>query len=128
LIRAAIAPGMPRDTVRAWAQGRFRLVVSTHLLYELQAVLSRPSFRQYLTVPELHQYVMWIADRAQVGPDSTDVPRYTGDEDDDYLVALALDTDAEVVVTSDSDFHDHLDSIPVAVQEPRDFLDVLHGY
>lgn len=119
---------MPRDVVRNWAQGRFHLVVSTHLLYELQAVLSRPAFRKYLTVPVLHQYVMWIADRAQVGPDSTEVPRYTGDPDDDYLVALALDTEAEVIVTSDSHLHDHRDAIPVAVDDPRSFLDALGRY
>jgi len=119
---------MPRDVVRGWAQGRFHLVVSTHLLYELQATLSRRTFRKYLTVPVLHQYVMWIADRAQVGPDSTEVPRYTGDPDDDYLVALAIDTEAEVIVTSDGDLHDHRDTIPVAVEDPRTFLDALQGY
>jgi predicted nucleic acid-binding protein len=108
-------------------QGEFELVVSTHLLYELQAVLSREAFRRYLTFPQLHRYVMWIADRARVGPDSTDVPRYTGDPDD-YLVALALDTEAEVIITSDSHLHDYTDTIPVAVAEPRAFLDVLHGY
>ncbi len=111
-----------------WARGRFRLVVSLHLLYELQAALSRQKFRRYLTQPELHQYVMWIADRAQVGPDSTDVPHYTGDPDDDYLVALALDTEAEVIITSDDHLHDHRDTIPVAVESPRSFLDALLEY
>lgn len=119
---------MPRDVILKWAQGEFELVVSTHLLYELQAALSRARFRKYLTFPELFQYVMWIADQAQFGPDSTDVPRYTGDPDDDYLVALALDTEAEVIVTSDAHLHEHRNTIPVAVDEPRAFLDMLQGY
>jgi predicted nucleic acid-binding protein len=67
---------------------------------------------------------MWIAGRAQVGPDSTDLPRYIGDPDDDYLVALALDIEAEVIVTSDNHLHDHRATIPVAVDEPRVFLDL----
>jgi predicted nucleic acid-binding protein len=71
---------------------------------------------------------MWVADRAKIGPDSTDVPRYTGDPDDDYLVALALDTEAEVIVTSDRHLLDHRESIPVTVDEPRSFLDTLLGY
>ena len=33
---------MPRDVIIKWAQGEFELVVSTYLLYELQAALSRP--------------------------------------------------------------------------------------
>ena len=77
---------MPRDLIIKWAQGEFELVVSTYLLYELQAALSRPNFRKYLTFPVLFQYVMWIADNASVGPDSTGSPRYTGDPGDDYLV------------------------------------------
>lgn len=119
---------MPRDVVLSWAQYKFQLVVSMHLLYELQAVLSREQFRPYITFPELHQYVLWIADRTRFGPDSTNVPRYTGDPDDDYLVALALDTEADVIVTSDRHLHGHKDSIPVPVEDPRSFKDSLLGY
>jgi hypothetical protein len=36
---------MPRDLIIKWAQGEFELGLSTYLLYELQAALSRPNFR-----------------------------------------------------------------------------------
>jgi hypothetical protein len=32
-----------------------------------------------------------------------------------------------VIVTSDGDLHDHRDTIPVAVEDPRTFLDTLQG-
>lgn len=119
---------MPRDLIIKWAQGEFELVVSTYLLYELQAALSRPNFRKYITFPVLFQYVMWIADNASVGPDSTGSPRYTGDPGDDYLITLALDTEADLIVAVDRDLLDHRGTIPVPVDDPRSFLDTLAGY
>ena len=99
------------------------------LLYELKAVLSRRKFRRFLTLAEVNQYVMWLADSADiVGPEAESPPRYSGDPDDDYLVVLALDTEAVIMVTEESHLHDHQDTIPVAVQNPRNFVDSLLEY
>jgi predicted nucleic acid-binding protein len=98
------------------------------LLYELKAVLSRRKFRRFLTLAEVNQYVMWLADSADiVGPEAESPPRYSGDPDD-YLVVLALDTEAVIIVTEESHLHDHQDTIPVAVQNPRNFVDSLLEY
>jgi predicted nucleic acid-binding protein len=79
-----------------------------HLLYELQAVLSRRKFRRFLALAEVNQYVMWLADSTDiVGPEAESPPRYSGDPDDDYLMVLALDTEAVLIVTEESHLHDH---------------------
>jgi hypothetical protein len=80
-------------------------------------------------VDDAVEYVMWLHARAERGPvRSGSIPRYTGDPDDDYVVALALDAEEEVIVSNDPHFFDHRDAIPVAVQDPRTFADMLAGY
>jgi predicted nucleic acid-binding protein len=105
------------------------LVVNRQLLFELESVLLRERFRCYLPADEALLYVVWLHERAERGPvRGGDIPRYTGASDDDYVVALALDVGAEVIVANDLHFFDHLDTIPVAVSDPRTFADSLLGY
>lgn len=71
--------------------GRYSLIVSPKLLWELQAVLERPKARRYLSVTESRLYVVSLREFAEViedPPVSGQV--HTPDPDDDYLVALAL--------------------------------------
>lgn len=95
LIRAAISEGMPREVVLHWAQGKSQLVVSTHLLYELQAVLSRQHFRRYLP------RALPVRDVDRRPGEGRSRPRlhrrapHSG-EPDDHLTVLALDTEAEL--------------------------------
>lgn len=57
----------------------------------------------------------------QVG-DADDIPTVTRDPDDDYLVALARKSDADVLVTGDRDLLD-LEQIDVEVLAPREFVE-----
>ena len=96
LIRAAISEGMPREVVLHWAQGKSQFVVSTHLLYELQAVLSRQQFGRYLP------RALPVRDVDRRPGEGRSRPRlhrrapHSGEPDDDHLTVLALDTEAEV--------------------------------
>lgn len=91
LVSAAISRGHSHQILESWLRGRFELVVSPHLLYELEAVLMRPWFRRRLSYEEILEYVMWLHDGGTVVdqlPLDT-IPSFTADPDDDYLVHLA---------------------------------------
>jgi putative PIN family toxin of toxin-antitoxin system len=79
------------------------LVVSEHLLYELQVVLSREKFRRYLTIAEVEQYLLWLRDHAElVEIEEEDfLLEATADPDDDYLLALTISAGAQVLVSGD---------------------------
>jgi predicted nucleic acid-binding protein len=65
LISAAIAAhGTPRALLFYWYEGRFQMLVSYDLLYELEAVLLRPRFRRKLTVSDVIEYVSWLRESA----------------------------------------------------------------
>lgn len=94
------------------------MIVSTDLLYELEAVMLREWFRRKLTVSEVLQYVMLLSDRATVvsqpeGPSIESIP----DPDDHYLAHLAESSDADHLVSGDGD-------LPAAIS-PRAFVELL---
>jgi putative PIN family toxin of toxin-antitoxin system len=125
LIAAAISPdGTPARCVRAHAEGRYELVVSPLLLAELRTVLRREKFRRFLTVEQAERLVDALARDARVVADPPEPAPLSRDPGDDYLIALARDVGAHVLVTGDADLLE-LDLADVRIVSPRDFLELL---
>ncbi len=66
------------------------------MLAELLAVLQRDTFRRYVTIDEIEQY---LASLASDPPDPEQIAR---DPNDDYLIALAREAAADLII-SDAD-------------------------
>ncbi len=115
--------GAPAGILLAWLEGRFDLVVSPKLLAELDAVLRRPKFRPYVTEEEADAYVGLFRNFATSAPDPARVERVSPDPGDDYLVALARASQADLLVSGDP----HLTRLRgrQAVVTPRAFLNSL---
>lgn len=138
LISAAIsANGAPRELLVAWYTGRFEMIVSYDVLYELEAVLMRPWFRRKLAYADVIEYVMWIRERATFVPDAPPLEGLEGwyleprpDPDDVYLVALAKEHRADYLVTGDRDLRAVAPQVAsrvlsfesLVVLDPRDFV------
>ncbi len=117
--------------LRASAEGRFELVVSPHLLYELQAVLSRDKFRRYLMMVQVGEYLLWLRSQSTVVehvPEGASAGA-TPDPDDDYLVALAVASGASHLVSGDGHLLDAqtgaTGAISTPILTPREFLEQL---
>jgi len=116
--------GAPSIVVDRWRDGEFDLVVSPHLLEELESVLRRPKFSAALTETDVRAYVDGSAADALVFPDDDDPPAMSPDPDDDYLVALAIAAKADLIVSGDV----HLTGLVaplVPVLTPRELVDRL---
>jgi uncharacterized protein len=135
LISAAIAAhGTPRALLFYWYEGRFQMLVSYDLLYELEAVLLRPRFRLKLTVSDVLEYMSWLRENAMFVNDAPPLEEWLlarfSDPDDAYLMALAREYRADYLVTGDrgllemSDLFasSTLDLPGLAVLTPRDFI------
>jgi putative PIN family toxin of toxin-antitoxin system len=104
--------------------GQIELVVSYDLLLELESVLLRDKFRKRLTVDDVLSYVEYLREHATFVP-SRQVERSPGDPmvtdpDDEYLVHLAQDTQADRIVSGDPDFRGLSQA-----DTPREFIDAL---
>ena len=137
LVSAAISEqGAPAELLRRSELGKFELVVSAEVLFELQEVLRRPKFRRYLTETEAIEYVLRIHDGAS--DVSEELPReivrgVTADPGDDYLAGVAYYGEAGVIVSGDRHLLDLPDraikygmgDLAARILTPREFLDEL---
>jgi putative PIN family toxin of toxin-antitoxin system len=125
LIAALISPsGAPAQVFVHWLAGRFDLVVSPRLISEPERVLARRKFREYVSRDEASAFVDAIARQAVVLDDPPGERGLTPDPGDDYIVSLARQAGASVIVSGDR----HLTGVrglnpPVATA--REFLQTL---
>jgi uncharacterized protein len=125
-VSARISPGgTPAHVLEAAEDGLYELVASEHLLDEVGDVLARQKFRRYLPEDAVPEYLERLRSVVTLVGEAEDDAGYTGDPDDDYLVALALVSEANLIVSGDK----HLlelegESIPRVVR-PAEFLSSL---
>lgn len=123
LIAAAInRAGTPGQVLAAAARERYTLLVSPHLLEELTEVLHRPALRRWLTLEEVQRFIREVDDMAELIADAPQpwAPA-TRDPKDDYLVALARASSADVLVSRDHDLTALVSAVP-PVLTPAAFL------
>lgn len=114
----------PDRIVRAWREGAFELVVSSHLIAELTDVLGRPKFDLQAAGGRADAYVAALSGDALRIDDALEPPRVSPDRDDDYLFALAVSARADVIVSGDRHLTELGTSTP-RVLTPRQFIDQL---
>lgn len=112
----------PDRVVRAWRAGAFELVLSPKLIAELTDVLHRPRFAPQAGRGRAAAYVSALAAGALRIGDPVDPPSLSSDPDDDYLVALAVASRADVIVSGDRHLLD-VEQPPTPVLAPREFTD-----
>ncbi|WP_171048446.1 putative toxin-antitoxin system toxin component, PIN family [Nocardia cyriacigeorgica] len=103
-ISALISPrGAIRELVNRGLRGEFELIVSEKLLDEVETRLQRDKFRRWFTLDEADDYVAaitlagtFVADRPDL-----ELPMVCADADDNFLVALAQDAEADMLVSGD---------------------------
>ena len=132
MIRAAVDPGVliaglitprgvPSDIIRAWKQGAFELVVSPFLLDELTETLLRPKVRRWVSENDAIAFVEVLRLSAVVSNDPTEIERVSRDPNDDYLIAVAREARAHVLVSGDGDLRSIVGNKPPIVT-PSSFL------
>jgi putative PIN family toxin of toxin-antitoxin system len=125
LVSAAIVPdSTPRRVVQAWSDGRIQMIVSPRLLAELKAVLSRHKFRRYLSIEEADQFVALIRREAELRADPPEARPIAPDPKDDYLLALASATRADLLISGDGHLTG-LTKVRPPVTTPARLIDIL---
>ncbi len=89
--------------ITAALDGRIELVGSPALLEEVANVLSRPRIRARVSAEDARLFLDDVAAQVVMFTDPADPPSICRDPDDDYLVALAATSGADVLVSGDND-------------------------
>lgn len=125
LISAALSPnGSPAAVLVGWLDGRFEMVASPKLIDELERSLAYPKVRKRIPEEDAAALVRLIARGAVMRDDVDNPPPVSRDPGDDYLIALARESEA-VVVSGDGDLLSLAPDLPVF--GPKSFLEWLEG-
>ena len=117
LISAAISKGPAHRIVQAWLErASFELVICRSLLNEVTTVLvDREPMRRWISAEDARLYVERLSTAADVSEDPRPGPPLTRDPDDDFVVYLALENDADLIVSGDGDLLDWPEQRPPVV-------------
>ncbi len=124
-----VSRGNPAKVLRAWRRGEFLLVSSPAIIEEIIEVLARPHIvRRYHVPPEEIANLKRLLETTAVQvPGTKNMDVVKDDPDDDLFVAVALEGDAEYIISGDP----HLLQLKVVqgirIVTPRQFLAHLHG-
>lgn len=81
---------------------RIELVLCNELLEEIREVTQRPKFAKYFPVYEVESLLSFLRMKGCLFEPSKNI-RLCRDEEDDYLLALAVEAKAHYLVTGDKD-------------------------
>ena len=124
-VSAAVTPGgVASQVVLAGIEGRYEYLLCPHLIDELTEVLGRPKIARRVTEESAQRFLIDIVAAGHEVADPVDVTPLSRDPDDDYLLALATENAAELVVTGDADLLE-VPAPSVPVLSVRAFLDRL---
>lgn len=127
LVSALISPGGgSARLLLELRSGAFEFIASPLLLAELRDVLRREKFRRYVSEAEADAYVELIRTEGVVRADPAPSPeQLSTDPDDEFLVDLARDAQADALVTGDA----HLLALRAIIpaMTPGEFLGMLPG-
>ena len=123
LVSAAITPAGALGRIVALIDaGTIVPIVAEHLVGEVNNVLGRPKLRHYIDTDGAAAFVAELSRLAEWHGDPVNPPRVCRDRDDDYLLALAIRSDADALVTGDQDLHD-IQHAGVDIITPRELLE-----
>ena len=120
-----IRGGPPAAIWFAALQGLFALVVSQHVLTEVENTLRKPYFTARLSPAELASFLTRLSSRAAVTSITARVVGIATHPEDDLFLATAVSANADYLVTGDLKLQALGTYQGVTIVSPRDFLDLL---
>jgi hypothetical protein len=128
LVSALISKGTPPALLyEAWSRGDFQLVTSAAQIDELRRVLAYDRLRSYIAATDAQTLSETISAAAVVVEDLPEV-HVASDEDDNAILATAIASCADLIVTGDKSHLLTLESVEgIPIVTPRAALDRLGG-
>ena len=111
----------PDSSAFAHAQEHGKILVSTPLLRELQAVLSRPKFEAYVTPIERNQFLTALIREATLVTVTVEL-HVARDPKDNFILELAVSGAASVIVSGDPDLLALHVYDSISIRTPAEFL------
>lgn len=123
----ANADGPPGQLVDLWRAGRFVLIVSEHVLSELEGTFAKPYFRRRMSSDQQARALSLLRADAVMVTISASIRGVASHPSDDLVLATAVSGRADYLVTGDIELRRLSPFRGIVILSPRAFLDVLTG-
>ena len=127
LVGAALRPNSIPDQAVTLALGKFQLCVSEELLTQLSKILRKSGFDKYVSLESRMDFLeairtgaLWLPVAEATRKEAKGSCR---DESDDFVLALALGAEADIIVSSDHDLLVLHLWRGIAIVTPAEFLE-----
>lgn len=121
LVRAEV----PRELLLLWTYGMFELILSQHILAELERTLQKPYFRRRLTPAQLAADLDLLRREGTLVSITTVVQNVASHPQDDEVLATAISAPADYLVTGDTRLRQIGIYEGVGLLTPREFRDIV---
>jgi len=128
LVSALLQPRGPSgQIILRWQARQFGLAVSRDILTELANVLHRPHIlrKHPITESDIVNYLNYLRNFAEVAPGSLSLDVIPDDPKDNHVLAAAIETRCDYVVSSDHHLLDLHEFQGIKILSPREFLMLL---
>jgi putative PIN family toxin of toxin-antitoxin system len=115
----------PGALLRRWQAGAFLLIVSHHILTELERTLDEAYFRRRVTSERRLQLLALLRQEASITPLTVTVQGVASHPEDDLVLSAAVSAGADYLVTGDGQLQRLGRHGGVTIVSPRVFLDRL---
>ena len=120
-----IDTSVPGQILHLWQAGRFTLVVSDHILAELERTLQKPYFQRRLSAEHIAAARLLFRTSARLTPLTVQVQGIASHPEDDLVLATALSGQADYLITGDRHLQELGSYQGVTILSPRAFLQQL---
>jgi putative PIN family toxin of toxin-antitoxin system len=118
----ASAGGTPGQLLTWWGAASYELVVSAHILQEVERTLAKPYFRERYGPNQAANALERLKQHAVMTAISVDVHGVATHPEDDLVLATAVSAWATMLVTGDRRLREIGDYRGVTIVTPREFL------
>lgn len=125
LVGVRVDDSTPGEILRRWQSGRFTLFVSRHLLVEVQRTLRKPYFADRMSPNRIDESLLLLEEEALFVVVTITVTGVGTHPEDDEVLAAAVSTEVDVLVTGDRQLLKLGAYGGVRIVSPREFLAIL---
>ncbi len=126
LAAAFVSPyAPPGQLLQAWLEGRYVLALSPIILVELGRTFQQPYFQRRLTIRQRDNDLALLRRKAEQVAIAVQVQGIATHPEDDQILATAVSSSADFLVTGDGQLLRLGSYEGIAVVTPRQFLEIL---
>jgi putative PIN family toxin of toxin-antitoxin system len=125
VVGVRIPTSAPGELIRCWRQRELTIVVSSHLLQEVERTLAKPYFASRLSAAQASSAVQLLKRRAEMTEVTAVVSGVATHPEDDLVLATAISAKVRYLVTGDAQLQSVGRYRGVTVVSPARFVALL---